>query len=85
MTENPYYKLLTLIRSQQATGQSHFFTTRLQQLSPPVFTADNMPVSPDFIPAGLVLQESDLGADFLCLYLEHQVLLLFRLEHPSWR
>ncbi len=85
MTENPYYRLLTLIRAQQPGAGARFFIARLQQLSPPVFTADGASVSPDLIPAGFALQENDLGADFLCLWLEGQVLPLFRLEHPSWR
>lgn len=85
MTENPYYRLLTLIRAQQAANQPRFFTARLQQLAPPIFTAEDAPVSPDLIAAGLDLMDTDLGADFLCLFLDNQVLLLCRLEHPFWR
>ena len=85
MTDNPYYQLLALIRAQQAVDRPQFFTARLQQLSPPVFVIGDTQVTPQLIPAGMVLEQADLQAAFLCLWLEGQVLLLCRLEEAPWR
>lgn len=85
MTDNPYYELLALIRAQQAGDRPKFFTARLQQLSPPVFTTGETVVLPGLIPVGMVLGEADLQAEFLCLWLEGQILLLCRLEEAPWR
>lgn len=85
MTDNPYYRLLALIRGQQASGQPQFFTARLQQLSPPVFRSGDTPVSPDLAAGGMTFSQDDLQADFLFLWIEGQILLLCRLEETSWR
>ena len=85
MTDNPYYQLLALIRAQQPAQGAQFFTARLEQLSPPVFRTDDTEVIPHLTSAGITLDERDLQAAFLCLWLEGQVLLLCRLDEASWR
>lgn len=85
MTENPYYRLLALIRAQQGAAPPQCFTARLQQLSPPVFTAGDTEFSPTLATAGMTLSESQLGQDFLCLWLEGRGILLCGLEEVSWR
>lgn len=85
MTENPYYRLLALIRSQQTGSSGQFFTATLTRLSPPVFLAGEAEVVPDWTVGELTLRSTDLGKSFLCLWLEGQVLLLHPLNTPDWR
>ena len=85
MTENPYYRLLELIRSQQTTASGQFFTATLTHLSPPMFIAGETEVTPDWTVGELTFQDTDLGKSFLCLWLEGQVLLLHPLNTPDWR
>lgn len=85
MTDNPYYQLLALIRAQQVASAAQFFIARLEQLSPPVFSAGEAEVCPRLTAGGLTLTQADLQAAFLCLWLEGQVLLLCRLDEASWR
>lgn len=85
MTENPYYRLLTLIRAQQASNESRFFTARLQQITPAVFAAGDALLTPQLYAAGLSLTLQDVGADFLLLWLEGQTVLLCRLESSTER
>ena len=85
MTENPYYRLLQLIRSQQPAPSGQFFTATLQSLSPPVFIAGETEVLPDLVSGSLTLQAADVGKPFLCLWLEGQTLLLHPLNQPDWR
>lgn len=85
MTQNPYYQLLALIRAQQSGTGLRCFLVRLQQVSPPVFTAEGVEVTPDLVSAGLTLTEADRDGVFLCLWLEGRVLVLGRMEKPDWR
>ena len=85
MTENPYYRLLALIRAQQTPNESRFFTAKLQQLAPAVFAAGDARVTPRLQSAGLKLSARDVGADFLLLWLEGQTVLLCRLEASDER
>lgn len=81
MTDNPYYEILRIIRTQGGQHSAQPLTAVLERIENglPVFSAEGQVFHPEYRAEGLMLTKDQVGGLFLCLRLNDGYLALCRL------